>query len=309
MWSSQHINLDFKSLNSWWKKSHAYVPVSMLLEDRIRVFVSFWDLTKQGRLGYIDVRVDNPYNVIGISKDPILDLGIPGTFDEHGVTPLSIVKSGDKHYLYYAGWQRHPITRYHLFTGLAISHDGGRSFARFSKTPIIDRSGDCYQVRTGGFVMNDEGLFRCWFAEQIDGHQGKYNTPSYNWSYMESENGLVWPSKGKVIKYVKDDIFGYGRSAVIKHNNHYKAWVSVRRLDGYKIGYCRSKDGVNWSEFDFEKRGVPPNKNCEFSNKETAFPSLIFYKDKVYMFYNGNNFGEKGLMVATSDTQQLFEGD
>lgn len=309
MWSSQHLNIDFLNLKSWWKKSHTYVPTAILIDDFIRVFVSFLDLEKIGRIGYIDVKADDPATIINVSDSPILDVGEPGTFDEHGVTPLSLVNEGDSIFLYYAGWQRHPVIRYYLFTGLAISKDGGQSFKKIKSTPVIDRSNDFWQLRTGGCVIKNQGKFKCWYAEQASWDKGKPNTPSYNWSYMESDDGIVWPSRGEIALSVQGDVFGYGKSHVIEHNDYYHGWVSVRSLSGYKIGYCKSKDGIHWSDFDFEKRGIMPNKNCQFSNKEAAFPSMIFYKDKTYMFYNGNNFGESGLMLATVDTQKLFRHD
>ena len=36
-----------------------------------------------------------------------------------------------------------------------------------------------------------------------------------------------------------------------------------------------------------------------------AYPAVIPYKDKLHMFYNGNDFGETGIAHATMDIEKL----
>ena len=68
-----------------WAQSHAYIPTPLVLPDRIRVFIAFWDNQQVGRIGYVDVNKNNPLKIINISSSPVLDIGEPGTFDDNGV--------------------------------------------------------------------------------------------------------------------------------------------------------------------------------------------------------------------------------
>lgn len=308
MWMRQTIFCDFKKFKSDWIKSHSYVPTAFLTANNIRVLISFWDKNKIGRIGFIDIDSNNPTKIIDYSKKPSLDVGEPGCFDEHGVTPLSIIR--DKNYLrlYYAGWQRNKQYRYTLFTGLAISTDEGRSFERYQKTPIIGPTPQSPQVRTGGCVIYDNGIWKTWYAEAHGTIiMNNKKVPTYNLAYMESNDGINWSDKGIIVKKTQENkIFGYGRSAIVKINQKYHAWMSVRTYNGYKIGYCHSADGINWSNFDFFNKGLEPNAQSCSENLEVAFPSLIIRENTTCMFYNGNNYGENGIMVATTNTEELF---
>src|SRR3954452_10786514 len=199
--------------------SHSYVPTACARHDLIRVFVAFWDSDRIGRIGYVDFDRRDPTRVLGYSATPVLDIGSPGAFDEHGVTPMSIVADGDALLLYYAGWQRSASVRYLLFTGLAVSRDGGDHFVRVRDVPVLDRVPGHHLVRTG-FIARHGGVFKAWIA-QSDGLievAGK-PTPAYSLGYSQSEDGVTWPASSTLClaresDHAPDGIFGYGRSAI-----------------------------------------------------------------------------------------------
>lgn len=309
MWIRQHIFLDFKTANNKLLCSHTYVPTACFLYGKIRIFLSVWDKEKRGRVFFVDVDRNDPMRVLSYSKRPVLDLGELGRFDEHGVTPMSVVLYENHLRLYYAGWQHCSKYRYKLFTGLAISNDEGDSFQRYQKKPVIAATPQFQQVRTGGCIIYDNEIWKTWYAEAYDTIIiNDKKVPKYNLSYMESKDGINWPKKGRIIKNTKrGEVFGYGRSAVIKRNRKYHAWISVRTFNGYRIAYCHSTNGIEWSDFDFKNKGLEPNKRSNFDDIEVSFPSILVNQDKTYMFYNGNNFGADGIMVATANTKELFD--
>src|SRR5215831_13560313 len=84
-----------------WATKHAFPPTPFFLADgTLRLYVAFCDDNTVGRLGYVDVDPDNPARVLGISDEPLLDIGAPGAFDENGVVPTSIVRVENALYLY-----------------------------------------------------------------------------------------------------------------------------------------------------------------------------------------------------------------
>lgn len=299
-WQDKGLIFSVKNLFPW-AASHAYVPTALVINDKkIRVFVAFWDVEQRGRLGYVDVDpVD--LKVIGVSTTPVLSDSAPGSFDADGVTPLSFVRWDGEIRLYYAGWRRleGQDTRYTLFTGLAVSEDG-TNFSRFKSEPVIGPGTDDSTVRTGGFVMRDEGKWRCWFADFVKNItiNGK-TTPSYRLATMTSPDGIIWPdTSAEVFPVIPDQIFGYGRSAIWKDGNYYQGLFSVRRNEtGYSsIEYAQSRDGVEWMPFDPDK-SFHSDQTID-GQSEVSFPSIVRQADRTLMFYNGDGFGRDGLRVA-----------
>lgn len=293
---------------SEWAHSHAYVPTALDLGDHIRVYAAFWDANKHGRLGYIDVDGDDPTKVLAFSADPILSDAEPERFDSDGVTPLSIVRDGSALRLYYAGWRRlrDQEARYTLFTGLAVSRNGER-FERYQVDPVLGPTKANSFVRTGGFFMRDAGRWRCWFADFVENVRiNDAATPSYCLATLDSHDGIHWPDQAQeVFPVIPGHVFGYGRGAVWKSKGRYKGLFSVRYLDGgYRsINYSESPDGYRWAPLSDRGLAFTPRDSCD-EQSELAFPTLVLRDDRMFMFYNGDNFGRDGLRAAvwTRDT-------
>jgi predicted GH43/DUF377 family glycosyl hydrolase len=283
-----------------WATSHAYVPTTIMLdEETIRVYVSFLDQEKVGRGGYVDVAASNPLQVLKVSRKPVLDIGTPGSFDDNGVTPISLVRYEDKLYLYYIGWQLGVKVRYFLFTGLAISSDGGETFIKYSKVPILDRAEKEHLCRSGTNVLFDEGVWKMWYIagdRWIDIHGKK--VPTYNLRYLESSDGINWGKQGKVcIDFANDDEYGFGRPFVVKESDCYKMWYSIRTASkGYRLGYAESIDGLIWERKD-EFVGIDVSETG-WDSQMICMGCVQKTKYGTYLFYNGNNFGETGFGVA-----------
>jgi hypothetical protein len=281
-----------------WMRSHAYVPTACLQGDRIRVFAAFWDENNTGRVGFVDLRSHDPTSVIGYSREPVLDIGAPGSFDEHGTTPMAVVADGDALKLYYAGWQRSPTVRYLIFTGLAVSEDEGASFARVSDVPILDRVPGHHLVRTG-FIDRHGPVWKAWIAESegLAKIAGKM-VPSYSLNYIESADGLSWPSRSRTcFSQGSDGIFGYGRSCIWRDSEGYHAMLSVRRAMGYRIEYARSEDGETWTSPGLDGFALLPDHTIP-TQAETMFPSVVRVAGVLYAFYNGDAFGREGMRCA-----------
>jgi predicted GH43/DUF377 family glycosyl hydrolase len=283
-----------------WRKSHAYVPTPFRLSDEIiRIYAAFLDESQVGRVGYVDVRADNPLQVIAVSEHPVLEIGQPGAFDDHGVTPMTVVRSGSELLLYYTGWQLSDRVRYFLLTGLARSRDGGLTFARTSRVPILERSDAELTVRTAAHVMFHRGRWRMWYIAgsdtiMVNGKQ----VPTYDMRYLESADGLAWGAEGKVVMAPEgSDEYGFGRPYVVEAENGFEMWYSVRtRSRGYHLGYARSDDGLQWVRLD-HLVGLQPTES-DWDSQMQAFGAVVDCKHGRYLFYNGNDFGRTGFGVA-----------
>jgi predicted GH43/DUF377 family glycosyl hydrolase len=283
-----------------WTTSHAYIPTSMMLdEETIRVYVAFLDRENVGRVGYVDISAKNPLEILKVSDRPVLDIGELGTFDDNGVTPICILKSGSKIYMYYVGWQVGVKVRYYLLTGLATSDDGGETFLRHSRVPVLERSDKELFVRTAAHVHQDDDKWKIWYVagdKWIDVNNKQ--VPTYNLRYLESKDGINWGKEGKVcLDLDPESEYGFGRPFVIKENDLYKMWYSIRSVNkGYRIGYAESLDGINWNRQD-NRVGIDVSEQG-WDSEMICFSCIQKTKYGSYMFYNGNNYGETGFGVA-----------
>lgn len=286
-----------------WARSHATLPTPIRLNDEvIRVFVTCLDNQGRGRPTFVDVSAHDPTCVISASNRVALDLGAAGTFDDNGLAAVSVVQiSPNTLFMYYAGFELCTHIRYRIFTGLAVSHDGGKSFKRHSRTPILDRTDDELFFRCGPFAMFDEGLFKLWYVAGSEWTDlaGKA-MPVYDLRYQESKDGIHWSDQGVLsMAITEEDEHGFGRPWVVKRGpNDYQLFYSIRRRSfaAYRLGYAESKDGIKWVRKDHEMGlDVTPGS---FDSDAIMYSAVITVGDKTYCFYNGNNFGEHGFGVA-----------
>ncbi len=286
-----------------WAKTHAMAPTPFRLNDNIiRIFLTSLDDKGRGRPGYIDVAAKDPTNVLGVSSSALLDVGEPGAFDDNGVVPLSIVQADPSIlFMYYSGFELCTQIRYRIFTGLAISRDGGLSFKRYSRCPILDRTDEGLFFRGSPFVMLDEGVFKLWYVVGSEWTNiSDKSLPVYDMRYQESKDGVHWSDKGKLsLEITGEDEHGFGRPWIVKRGaNKYQLFYSVRRrsFGAYRLGYAESNDGISWIRKD-EEFGLDVTPGG-FDSNAIMYSTVISVKNKTYCFYNGNNFGVDGFGVA-----------
>jgi predicted GH43/DUF377 family glycosyl hydrolase len=284
---------------STWAKNSALQPTPILInEEIIRVYVGFRDDNGVSRIGFVDLNPENPSEVLKISKKPVLDIGCSGTFDENGVVPCAIIERDNKLYLYYAGYQLGQKVRFYGFSGLAISTDGGKSFKRFSKVPVMDRTDEELLFRAIHSIFYDNGIWKVWYGGGSKFVDGKNKSlPVYDIRYTESDDGLNFKKKGKICINIEGNEHRVGRPYVIKDKNIYKMYYGFGTESTiYRLGYAESRDGINWQRMD-EKIGLTVS-DSGWDSHMMAYPSLFRYRNSIYLFYNGNNYGYDGFGYA-----------
>lgn len=284
--------------------THGMCPTPLLIGDEtIRVFFCALDSENAGRLFYADVDVADPTKILKVSKTPSFNIGADGQFDDNGVVPITVMRIRNEVWLYYAGFQLGVKIRYLIFSGLAISRDGGETFERHSEVPVLDRSPGESLIRSApSGLLDDDGRFRMWYIAG-DEHIMAVDRfrPKYDIRYVESEDGITWPHNGKtVIPLVNEDEYGLGRPHVVKGAKGYHMWYSIRRLSmPYRLGYAFSPDGDTWTRKD-EEIGLTVS-DSGWDSEMVYANSVIATPSGIYMFYNGNDYGRTGFGYALLD--------
>lgn len=287
----------------WWMQTHSMVPtIENLVGSLIKVYFSGRDAKNISYIGWVLIDLDKPQEIVELLSKPVLSPGELGCFDDNGVTPSCIVKFKEKIYLYYIGWNPGYNVRMHLFGGLAISEDGGKTFQRYSRAPIIGRNKVNPFFNTAPFVLKENELWRMYYVSVTEWvHK---DLPRYNIKYATSKDGLSWKREGIVaIDFKNEKEMALARPWVIKDKSIYKMWFAFKgdaaKGESYRLGYAESEDGVEWKRMD-EQVGITVS-NDGWDSEMIEYAAVIPYKEKLFMFYNGNNYGYDGIGLAVCE--------
>ena len=121
--------------------------------------------------------------------------------------------------------------------------------------------------------------------------------PLYNIKYATSKDCIKWERNGKICIDYKDKLeHAIARPFVMKDDGTYKMWFCYKG-ENYKIGYAESFNGIDWIRNDNVIKYKANNYNFDHIMQE--YPFIIKKEKKLFLFYNGNNYGEDGICLAT----------
>jgi hypothetical protein len=287
-----------------WAGSHAQVPTPLLYDDKVRVFYA--DRFKDGRsyTTYVDLDRGDLGRVIYHHKQPIIDFGAPGTFDDDGVMPSYALRHEGRVLLYYSGWNRGVTVPYRNSVGIAVSDDDGASFRRLYEGPVLERSPLEPYIAVTPSILIEDGLWRMWYISGVRWTlvDGKYE-PVYVIKYCSSRDGVSWDRPNHLCIPPRHDQEAFSHPTVIKEGGRYHMWYcyrdSVDYRDGagaYRIGHAESSDGLAWTRMD-EVDGLDTAPG-DWESTMTCYPFVLKLDDRIVMFYNGNGFGRTGFGYA-----------
>ena len=281
-----------------WMDNYAWVPtVEKVGEDLFKVYFGSRNKKNFTQTGYFIFNIHTPNEILSVSENPVITLGELGSFDDSLALATTFVEYKGRKYLYYVGWMQGKRVRYYPSLGLAISDDGGKTYQKFSRAPIMDRTNDDPFGMASPFVMVDKGLFRMWYASyrRWDFRNGD-PWPQYQIRYAESKDGINWNRKNTVC-IGSDMEEAVARPYIIREGGKYLMWYCYRLQFGtYRIGYAESKDGIQWNRTN-KCVGIDVSPSG-WDSEMIEYPCVFDHKGQRYMLYNGNTFGKDGIGLA-----------
>jgi hypothetical protein len=291
--------------NFGWMKSHAQIPTVLNLGSKLRIYFSTRTVSTESKTTFLDVDAKNPSKIIYLHDRPILSNGSPGTFDEHGVMPSSVLTDRrGKIRLYYSGWSRRTTVPYSNFAGLALSDDGIH-FERMGDGPILSMNLHEPYSATSPFILTERGKFYAFYCSGTGWLKvNDQYEHTYDIKMAVSEDGIYWSQNGKQCFPKKHAQEAITRPVVLKIQNTYHMWFCYRGsldfrdgVDAYRIGYAYSYDLKSWERND-SMAGIDVSPKG-WDSGMLAYPYIVKTDHATYMFYNGNGFGKSGLGYAT----------
>jgi hypothetical protein len=290
---------------------YAQSPQALPLRDRVRIYFSTRKKDLYGKFAsyvlFVDFNRDLD-KVISVSSRPVIELGKLGAFDEHGIFPFSPLQAGDRILAYTCGWSRRLSVSVETSTGLAISTDRGNTFQRHGDGPIMSSSLHEPFLVGDAFVRLFENRFHMWyiFGTKWAEYPGeKFPERVYKIGHAVSDDGINFIRDGRAI--IEDRISEDECQAlptVIKYNGGYHMIFCYRQVTGfrtdrtkaYRLGYARSTDLVNWVRQD-ASLGLDVTEG-DWDSDMMCYPNLFEWQEKIYLLYNGNEFGKYGFGLA-----------
>lgn len=289
----------------------AQSPQALVFDDFVRIYFSTRARDASGQyLSHIaSVDVDrNIETILRTATAPVMPLGGLGTFDEHGIFPINVVRAGHEIHAFTCGWSRRIAVPVETAIGHAISHDGGVTFERLGPGPVMGPSPEEPFLVGDPFVVVRDGVWHMWYIHgtswvESPGDPGPARV--YKIAYATSADGHTWQREHRGI--IRDTLGAdecQALPAVIEVDGRWHMYFCYRhatdfrtnRARGYRLGYAWSTDLQSWTRDD-GAAGIDVSSSG-WDSDMLCYPHVFWCDGRAFLLYNGNAFGRDGFGVA-----------
>jgi len=285
-----------------WMQTHAANTIAEYREgDQFRIYFSCRDNQNRSSIGWVEVDLRRPTQVVRVAEEPLISPGRIGTFDDSGASMGWLVCEANRRYLYYLGWNLGVTVPWRNSIGLAISESPDAPFARYSEAPIVDRSSvDPFSI-SYPCVLREGARWRMWYGSNLSWGPNQADM-AHVIKYAESWDGVHWSREGRIaLPFASADEYAISKPCVVAGPTGYCMWYSYRGKR-YRIGYAKSADGLDWVRRD-EATGIEPSENG-WDSEMIEYPFVFSHRGNIYMLYNGNGYGRTGFGVAILEVDE-----
>ncbi len=292
----------------------AQSPQALILSDRVRVYFSTRDRDCTGKflshIAFVDFKKDMK-NIIGTSTHTVIALGDLGCFDEHGIFPINVLKDNNRILAYTTGWNRKVSVSADAAIGLAISHDDGLTFEKMGKGPVMSASLHEPFLIGDAFVSMHDGLYHMWYIFGTKWVRDNEDAPPdrvYKIAHATSIDAINWQRESvPIIPNALNENECQALPTVFKHGGKYHMYFCFRQAHGfrsesasaYRIGYAYSDNLIDWKRDD-HLAGIDVSSSG-WDSQMQCYPNTFELDGRIYMLYNGNEFGRTGFGLAILD--------
>lgn len=289
----------------------AQSPQTLVFETFVRVYFSTRALDANGKylshVAFVDF--DKKFQHIkNISSETVIPLGEIGCFDEHGIFPFHVMRSGKKIFAYTTGWNRRVSVSTDAAIGLAVSNDDGLTFQKIGRGPVLSASLHEPFLVGDGFVRIFDDRYHMWYifgTRWVTHTNGAPPDRVYKIAHATSTDGVDWKKEGRSI--ISDKLNADECQAlptVIQIAGRFHMFFCYRQSSdfrsnpsrSYRIGYAFSDDLVNWTRDD-KNAGLDVSEQG-WDSDMLCYPHVFDVDGETYLLYNGNEFGRFGFGLA-----------
>lgn len=291
----------------------AQSPQALVFEDFVRIYFSTRSVDKNNgkylsHIAFVDMQ-KNLHDVIRVSDKTVIPLGELGFFDEHGIFPMSVMRHGDVVYGYTCGWNRRVSVSVDTAIGLVVSRDDGLTFQRIADGPVLAASLHEPCLVGDGFVKVISDVFHMWYIFGTGWKKFSADAApdrTYKIGHAISNDGISWIKEEarQIIPNRLGEDESQALPTVIEIDGRYHMFFCYRQSSdfrnnkgrGYRVGHAYSDDLANWTRDD--DNPLLDTTPGEWDADMLCYPNVFECDGKVYLLYNGNEFGRYGFGLA-----------
>lgn len=296
----------------------AQAPQALVFDHFVRIYFSTRSKDPSNgkylsHVSFVDME-KNLTDTIGVCSNTVIELGKPGCYDEHGIFPFNVLRRRNEIYGYIGGWNRRVSVAVDTSIGLAISRDNGLTFQRIGDGPVLSSSPREPFLVGDPFVAMFEDTFHMWYIFGTQWKALSNDDPpdrTYKIGHAISEDGIAW-SKNEDGRQIIEDRLGQNESqalpTVAYFNGCYHMFFCWRqsfdfrrnRSRAYRIGYAYSTNLRDWTRDDANV-GIDVTEG-DWDSDMLCYPHVFHCNGRVYLLYNGNEFGRLGFGLAVLES-------
>jgi len=235
-------------------------------------------------------------------NNPVVDLGLPGNWDDTYVISPCVLLVDTTFHMWYAGYDGSYIER----IGHATSPDGVEWTKDSLNKPVMDVGDpgewDDTEVFPGPkSILFDGSIYKMWYG-------GTASNYIYKIGYATSPDGINW-DKDTSNPVMRPGLQGSWDGAcvvpstVIFDGTTYHSWYSgtTEGFIKWRVGYATSSDGIDWEKDTLNNPVLNVGPFGSWDNASAWSCSVIF--DTVYkMWYSGGAIGSGRIGYAYDTT-------
>ena len=291
--------------------SFAQSPQALVCDDFVRIYFSTRARDASGQflshIAFVDVDRD-VRTVLRTASAPVIGLGGLGTFDEHGIFPMHVMRAGSDIHAFTCGWSRRISVPVETAIGHAVSRDAGQTFERLGPGPVMGPTPEEPFLVGDPFVIERAGQWHMWYIHGVrwvesPGDPGPARV--YKIAYASSTDGHHWTrgARGIVADVLGDDEC-QALPTVAQIDGRWHMYFCYRHATdfrtnasrGYRLGHAWSADLVRWHRDD--AAGGFEMSETGWDAEMVCYPHVFDCDGRYYLLYNGNAFGRDGFGVA-----------
>jgi len=281
-----------------WMQTYTSMPSPLHLKDDLyRIYFSTRCINQIARVGYIEIDLKSPSNVLSISETPVFDVGAPGRFDDSGVYFGNILQSHDgMMQTYYSARNNGKGKIYYMSIGLAEKSPFMDQFYRRYEYPIISRNEVNPWMVSTPWVVKKREKYYLYYMSGIK-YSLDLTSSYYDIKMATSNDGKNWIFNPKSIISLSPNETNIAAPSIVSWEDKYLMFFSyVRSSKKYAIGQATSLDLLNWERLD-DPVGLNYGPN-DWDSLCMAYPHLFIHNNELYLLYSGNENGKDGMGLA-----------
>lgn len=260
------------------------------------------------RVAFVDISKDFK-SVLNVSQHEVIPLGKLGTYDEHGIFPLHVMRTDDAIYGFISGVNRRVSVPADGAIGISQSRDQGLTFQRLADGPVVSPSLNEPCINVDPCVIRYQRNFHMWYVYGVEWKDaGDEKSPSrvYKIGHASAVDPMSW-KKDEATQIIPDVLSSdecQAMPSVIQLEDGFHMFFCYRFASdfrtnpsrAYRLGHAFSPDLKQWTRIDdaIPFRGLQQ----DWDNEMQCYPHVFRDGQNVFMMYNGNQFGRHGFGVC-----------